>query len=87
MIAGVKEYNQGRTAGKKSGVWDLGSVGNPRVLGPNSVLDVMTTMEAVAFEDSAIGEEPLAPVYALVRFVPFAEENAVVAYVRFEEES
>ena len=85
MTSGLKEYNHGTKAGKKSGVWDLGSIAHPVAIGPENVLDVFIRMEATAFEDTEIGEVLDVPLYALVRIVPFKPEKIVLAHVKFQE--
>lgn len=85
MIDGVKEYNQGRKAGKKSGCWDLGSAVDPVRVGPNNILDLFIQMEAVAGEDRQFGTATPAGVYALVRIDPADQSKAIAAYIKFEE--
>lgn len=64
----VQSWNQGRTAGKKSGAFDLGDKERPRKVGPNNILDVLLEMESVAMENLQLGErEDDDATYAFIR--------------------
>ena len=68
MMEEIPAYNQGYTAGKKSGAFNLGTNANPLKIAPNNILDLFVDMDAVALENETRfgGSRPEA-VYYLTR--------------------
>lgn len=47
----IEEYNKGKAAGKHSGMFNLGTEGEPVEITPDNILDLFVDMEAVNEED------------------------------------